>query len=456
MKTMPLILVGLVSSSLSAFAATPPAKENYVAHEWGTFTSVQGADGIQLEWNPFTVTELPKFVYTVFNPTGRQQKVVLPVFQMPGKSSFLARQRMETPVIYFYSDEARKVDVEVNFPDGRITEWYPQLANPRAQAGVAPARPVSVTGVRAAMRWGDVEILPGNGSAEAAKFPKDETGSHYYAARETDAAALRVKTPDGTEQHEKFLFYRGLGQFDAPLKVSHWGDNAESVRLENTSAAPLGPFFVYAVRGNKAALVEEPVLDAKVMDDKEFKFDKIARPIAEVRAELAAKLRAALTNAGLYEKEAAAMVKTWDDSWLGEQGTRVLYLLPQKWSDTVLPLTITPAPKEVKRVFVGRAEIITPAQEFALLKEAIHFTEGGSLEKKAALAAVADIGLGRFGDAAVRHLTLKGPASTGYSQALWGLLEATRPRGVTPQPPAWAEANIGNPQPVIRVLRPVR
>src|SRR5262245_57002387 len=43
MKTMPLILVGLVSSSLSAFSATPPAKDNYVAHEWGTFTSVQCA-----------------------------------------------------------------------------------------------------------------------------------------------------------------------------------------------------------------------------------------------------------------------------------------------------------------------------------------------------------------------------------------------------------------------------
>ena len=65
------------------------------------------------------------------------------------------------------------------------------------------------------------------------------------------------------------------------------------------------------------------------------------------------------------------MVKTWDDSWFAEQGTRVLYTLPQQWTDGVLPLAITPAPKEVRRVFVGRAELITPAMEWALLREVV-------------------------------------------------------------------------------------
>ena len=45
------------------FAAASPVGGDYVAHEWGTFTSVQGADGIQLEWNPLIVSDLPKFVY---------------------------------------------------------------------------------------------------------------------------------------------------------------------------------------------------------------------------------------------------------------------------------------------------------------------------------------------------------------------------------------------------------
>jgi hypothetical protein len=404
----------------------------YVAHEWGTFTSVQGSDGVQLEWNPFVVSELPKFVYDVRNPLGRQQKLVLPSFYVPGKAGMTSRQRMETPVIYFYSDTPRTVDVEVTFPDGRITEWYPQLSNPKSR--VMPGRTAS--GIQSAMRWGEVSILPGNGQAEATQFPKDETGSHYYAARETEASALRVKTADGTEQTEKFLFYRGVGQFEAPLKVTHWGDHAERIRLQNQGKQPIGPFFVYAVRGGRAALVEQSALGAGVMDDKDFKFEEIARPVAEVRAELSGKLRTALTAAGLYEKEAAAMVKTWDDAWLGESGTRVLYLLPQKWSDEILPLKISPAPKEVKRVFVGRAEIITPAQEWAFLKEAVKYAEGGSLQKKEAAAAVAELGLGRFGDAAARHLQQTGPAAKGFGQARWGLLEETRSKEGKPQPTA--------------------
>ena len=32
---------------------------------------------------------------------------------------------METPVLYFYPDRAMNVSVRVDFPHGRITEWYP-------------------------------------------------------------------------------------------------------------------------------------------------------------------------------------------------------------------------------------------------------------------------------------------------------------------------------------------
>ena len=134
------------------------------------------------------------------------------------------------------------------------------------------------------------------------------------------------------------------------------------------------------------------------------------------------------------------MVKTWDDSWFGEQGMRVLYTLPQKWSDRVLPLTFTPAPKEIKRVFVGRAEMITPAQEWALMREIVHFAEGGSLQQKAAIAATNDIGLGRFTEAAVRRLSSRGPAVQEFSRAAFGLLEATRPKGTQAAPPAWASS----------------
>jgi hypothetical protein len=62
----------------------------------------------------------------------------------------------------------------------------------------------------------------------------------------------------------------------------------------------------------------------------------------------------------LYEQEAQAMVDTWKDSWF-EEGSRLLYIVPRADIDAILPLTITPAPSAVARIFVGRIELLTPA-----------------------------------------------------------------------------------------------
>ena len=70
----------------------------------------------------------------------------------------------------------------------------------------------------------------------------------------------------------------------------------------------------------------------------------------------------ALVEAGLYRKEAVAMVETWKDSWF-EEGMRVIYLVPRSTIDRELPLTIQPNPKELTRVFVGRVEILSPWME---------------------------------------------------------------------------------------------
>ena len=56
------------------------------------------------------------------------------------------------------------------------------------------------------------------------------------------------------------------------------------------------------------------------------------------------------------------MVESWRDSWF-EEGTRVFYIVPPRAVDTILPLTVDPAPTHVARVFVGRMEVITPAIE---------------------------------------------------------------------------------------------
>src|SRR6266566_2674421 len=132
--------------SLFAGFLTSSSSRGYVAHEWGTFTSVQGGDGVLLDWRPLETSQLPKFVYDWTRPgIGRQGPVLL------GKGAMVARQRMETPVIYFYSEQDQAVDVSVEFPQGLITEWYPQasLISPSGRPGSKQSR----------ARWARLELL---------------------------------------------------------------------------------------------------------------------------------------------------------------------------------------------------------------------------------------------------------------------------------------------------------
>ena len=50
-------------------------------------------------------------------------------------------------------------------------------------------------------------------------------------------------------------------------------------------------------------------------------------------------------------------------AWFGEEGTRLLYLVPRAKTDELLPLTVEPKPTEVVRVLVGRHDFLTPEQE---------------------------------------------------------------------------------------------
>jgi hypothetical protein len=388
MKTK-LVLATLLAGNLIACAA------DFVAHEWGTFTSVQGADGIQLEWNPLVTTDLPKFVYDRNRPNANARRQ--PFREYVAKSAFTALQRMETPVIYFYADEELTVDVNVRFPQGIVTEWYPQTTpNTNGQT-----------------RWKGVTVIPR--AKDAALLPNDGSKTHYYAARETDAAMLRMPTSDKRVEHEKFLFYRGIGSFRAPLTVS-MGANEDYLQLHNSDTHELRHLFVLQVRGAVARLTR--INHLRNAEPRSIKLSREEKPMAEVQREIASAMREALVAEGLYGPEAAAMVETWRDSWFGEQGMRVLYVLPRTWADRTLPLSIEPAPKDIVRVMVGRAEVITPGMEWDLMKQIVKFSEGDS----EAVARLQALGMGRFADAAVRRMLGRTP-SPDFSRAAWNLLE---------------------------------
>ena len=76
-------------------------------------------------------------------------------------------------------------------------------------------------------------------------------------------------------------------------------------------------------------------------------------------------LEASLISSGLYPEEAHAMLASWKDSWF-EEGSRLIYIVPNSFVEKILPLSIEPQPATVHRVFVGRMELLTPATQNAI------------------------------------------------------------------------------------------
>jgi hypothetical protein len=125
----------------------------------------------------------------------------------------------------------------------------------------------------------------------------------------------------------------------------------------------------------------------------------------------------------LYEKEARAMVKTWRSNWFGEEGTRLLYLLPQKQTDDILPLRVTPKPDAVVRTMVGRLELLTPAQEARIEKLIGQLGAPGPAEREDATRQLA--GLGRFAEPSLQRVlkTSQDPETRARAKELVGKMK---------------------------------
>ncbi len=406
---------------VASFVVSAEAKDAFVAHEWGTFTSVQGADGVQIQWTPSIKTDLPEFVYSRDGANGGFRNVTL--LDTLGKGVMTSFVRMETPVIYFYSDQERTVDVRVKFPAGRVTEWYPQATHLGPYYTTNKAEAVQAN--RSLIEWSGVKILaPQTKEISAEKLirgQKDKT-EHYYAARETDANFLRISSPHARKgvEYERDLFYRGVGFFQAPLTIQ-LDENEDQLRLSTSCSQPLTELFVLTIRNGQARYQVLDRLEKGAVRSAPLSAEPFA-PLNRVRAKLMREMAAALTKQGLYAKEANAMVETWKDQWFAEEGTRVLYLLPRLWTDAILPLEISPAPTDIARVMVGRAELITPSMERELGKQVVAYMNGDANAKLQAVNEARAIGLGRFLEPATRKALGKSPNSK-LSQAAWQLAQ---------------------------------
>jgi hypothetical protein len=96
--------------------------EDLVVHEWGTFTTLSGSDGVLLDGLWVEEERLPGFVHGHF--ALRNKGIGMEVGDV--------RVKMETPVLYFYAERKTPVTVRVDFPVGTISQWYPQRSDGEA------------------------------------------------------------------------------------------------------------------------------------------------------------------------------------------------------------------------------------------------------------------------------------------------------------------------------------
>lgn len=367
---------GLTSSKPGVSESSEQAQGEFVVHEWGTFTTFSGSDGLFLDFRPLAneASDLPSFVLDRANGNSLHRL----------KRNLRGRVRMETPVTYFYTDRIRQIDVSVDFPKGLLTEFYPPVREmlPKFDPKVAYKEGEPLGNSR--LNWGKVTLLPIKSLAPKvddeklgleiahhiahSAVPRAINDNHYIQARATDSALVYMN-PSGDagvppwiapQGHlEKFLFYRGVGDFQLPFQT-HFDDDGKIV-VSNNGHLPMNSAILVHVEGDKIMTASIDQIDAG-------KSKTFGSPKHVSANDLAKIVRAALEREGLYDKEASSMVATWRQSWFTEEGTRVLYMVPQPMTDELLPLHVSPAPNATLRVLVGRMEIMSPDKEEQLLK----------------------------------------------------------------------------------------
>jgi hypothetical protein len=378
MRLLPVVAPALVFSAATILMAAntdPIQPGDLTVHEWGTFTSVAGEDGSAIDWDALGCKDdLPGFV----NDFGYRG------FKWRLKGTV----RMETPVMYFYSSRELDAHVKVAFPHGLITEWYPQAeydVYQRSRINGSVRRleanlngiDTSLKSLTGAIEWRNIKVQPDSSPA----LPVESGMSRYYAARATDATPLTVG-----DQHEKFLFYRGVGRFPVPLSVCLASDG--KILVENRGHDPVPSAILFENRGGRlgyrdAGAIEDAVtLDPPSLDG--------FFPVLQYD------LEAALVSQGLFPMEAQAMVETWRDSWF-EEGSRLIYIVPSRAIDAILPLQVEPVPSQTARVFVGRIELVTPETKRSV-EEAIAKSDWSAIDR-----------YGRFLDPILKRISSDNP-----------------------------------------------
>ena len=339
MKLRILIASFLSLATAGLILAAPSDPAGLVVHEWGTLLAMSGSDGISLDGMYHEEHALPSFVHA-----RSKDQLRLP----------MSRGKMETPVIYFYTSQLQRVEVEVGFPTGLWTQWYPQASTVRPGIVQAGSPPQTRDGH---ISW-NVIVRPDDGT-KIGELPATSSDALWNYARDVDAAY--VTSDQGRPwELERFIFYRGLGEAPMPMQVRLGSGRITASTSESEGVRHL---FILRIENGRGAYAYAPSLTPKAGLDQPVPEMSESRPLDEFIKQVSDDVARRLVQSGLYEKEARAMVNTWASSYFKTDGVRMLFVLPQSWTDRYIPMKVKPRPQQLVRVMVGRMELLDEARE---------------------------------------------------------------------------------------------
>lgn len=397
-------------ATFSLFAAEP-----LLIHEWGTFTSLQDEAGRTIGGLNSDEEALPDFIHDL-SPIGIDHHGEISAglgFLSKGvaRGDPTVTMRLETPVIYAHLPPGQKsatFDLAVEFRGGFLSQFYP-MAQPtvndrplrwynqeysntveekittynvreiQVQNEAASQQPIWSRWNAPSLSSSTTSSLAWRGITVGGSDSAPETASPVWLApRKVDAANLTV----GSE-HERYLFYRGLGHLDAPLKTTRSADGATltvSARPEalgsrwmsnyrprmwfaDLHADGTAAFRTISATGLYVFDPHNPPVAAQTFSAVFNAEDFSAERLRLLRQEL----HADLVQNGLFADEAQALLTTWEASYFKAPGQRLFFLVPPAWTDHVLPLTIS-TPAKVTRAMMGRIELVSPMQRQALTR----------------------------------------------------------------------------------------
>lgn len=372
-RTSRRVLLG--SLLLVPVAVAQEKTDSLVVHEWGTFTCLMDDDGTTLAGVNTEDEPLPRFVVRPLAQRHGNGLLIPPGDLAPGFAKGASpchpdvRMRLETPVVYFHLPKgcaSLELDLEVAWRGGWLSEFYPpgEATLPGSDEGpighLDPAR-------SGTLAWRNVMV---GGASDVPMLPCND--NVWLAPRRVSAADVHVGGAT-----ERFLFYRGVGNVDAPLRVRRDKEGTDlTFAAAPGSVVPqmsTGPCWLVEVDAERGCAFRElaPLrLDSARKDEVAGRAHAsfVANDFAAANLDrLRASMHRALVEDGLFADEADALLDTWRVSYFRTPGLRLFALLPQQWTDAVMPLRFS-VPAQVDRVMVARIELIRPAQRAALAR----------------------------------------------------------------------------------------